>query len=263
MKLFGLVLPYILTFSLFLSACNSDGNMIKSKLDSSSKSSTSESISSTNEPSKGNNSSVNFKLEVGDKLNYFKISIEATPIAVNNNDSYDNNLKILIYNLKDTSKPYQIIDDGNNGNNYQDYKLEDVNFDGYLDFYYVSGRGTVNIYYCFWIWNPKSEVFIKSKELNEISLPSFDKNTDIISGYNRSSAASNTKTYYKYINGILTCVRILDMGQPNENNYQILTVQDYVDGKLVEVFRNETILTDKFEGKIYDEFFQWGDLNYK
>lgn len=205
--------------------------------------------------------SFNFKLNVGDNKHSFVAFMKATPIMYN--ETYNSKLKISIYELNNNSSPYQIIDDYTNGTLFKDYKIDDVNFDGYLDFYYADFRGNVNSFYHFWLWNPKTETYVKSEELNNISLPAFKQNTKIVSGYNRSSAVSNTRTFYKYINEVLTCVRILDMGYPDENNLQLLTVQDYVDGKLVKVFTEKPVLpNDNYEGKAYDEFFKWLDLNY-
>jgi len=43
---------------------------------------------------------------------------------------------------------------------------------------------------------------------------------------------------------------------------QTLVVKDYIDGELVEVFREKTLLTEDYKGEVYDRFFKWMDLNY-
>lgn len=206
--------------------------------------------------------SISFKLDVGDDKHYFTISMRAVPICDNDSEFYDRDLNITVSDVTNAGTTYQVIKDYTFGTLFQDYIVEDVNFDGFSDFYYVASRGNANIYYSFWVCSTKTETFISADELADISLSSFDSEAKVIQGFCRSSAASNMQTFYKYIEEILTCVRILDMGYPDENSKQQLTVQDYVDGKLVEVFNKKTILSNEFSGEIYNEFFKWEDLNY-
>ena len=209
------------------------------------------------------NESVIFDLDVGDNKHSFIISMETFSIVELENDFTDRGLKITVSDGINEDTPYQVIEDYTYGALFQDYTVDDVNFDGYFDFYYVAIRGNANIYYTFWVWSPATEMFMKADEFDKISLPSFDSEAKVIRGFDRSSAASNTQTFYKYIDGILTCIRVMDMGYPDENNCQQLTVQDYIDGRLVEVFNKKTILLNNFSGEIYDEFFKWKDLNYQ
>ena len=55
------------------------------------------------------------------------------------------------------------------------------------------------------------------------------------------------------------------MGYPNQDGIQLLRVEDYVDGKLVEVFAKEAQLDEEhggFYGAVYNEFFKWMDIKY-
>jgi hypothetical protein len=194
-----------------------------------------------------------------DSQHSFEVRMEAIPVA--DNEDFNHKLIISFYDNK-TEEPCQVIEDYAYGTLFKEAVTDDVNFDSYKDFYYPVRQGNVNTYYHFWLWNPISKRFETSEELSKISLISIDQQTQTISGYERSSAVSNTQTFYKYINSVLTCIRILDMGYPDKNNVQLLTVQDYVGGKLKVVFKEKTVLTDQYKGNTYDAFFKWQDINY-
>ena len=204
-----------------------------------------------------------FTIDIGDGKHSFKVIMEARPFEEGENDEfYDSVLNISIYDVNDMSSPVQVIEDKTLDSLFKDYETVDANFDGYMDFCYVYNRGMANYYCKFWIQNPSSERFEESPGLSEISIPQFDNNSKVVKGYWRSSAAANETRYYKYIDGKLTCVRYLEMGDPDSEGMQTLVVKDYIDGELVEVFREKTLLTEDYKGEVYDRFFKWMDLNY-
>jgi hypothetical protein len=204
-----------------------------------------------------------FIIDIGDGKHSFKVIMEARPFGESEeSEVYDSILNISIYDINDLSLPVQIINRETNGSIFKDYEVVDANFDGYMDFYYVDNRGNANYYCNFWIWNPESERFMISSDFGEISMPQFDNDLKVVGGYWRGSAVSNETRYYRYINGKLTCIRYMEMGYPDSEGMQALLVEDYIDGKLVEVFREKTLLTTSFSDKVYDSFFLWLDLEY-
>ncbi len=222
-----------------------------------------ESNEEQNEPKSSEDAKELFTIDIGDGKHSFKVVMEAKPFEEGEEEEFfDSTLNISIYDINDLSSPMQVIEDKTLDSLFKDYQIVDANFDGYKDFCYVQSRGNANYYCRFWIWDPKSGKFTESPDLDEISMPEFDKDSKVVKGYWRSSAAANETRYYRYIDGKLTCVRYLEMGDPDDEGMQTLIVEDYVDGKLVEVFREKALLTEEYEGEVYDRFFKWMDLNY-
>jgi hypothetical protein len=208
-----------------------------------------------------------FIIDIGDGIHTFKVMMEAQPFEFEEDEEnlfFDSILEVSVYDINDLSSPVQITEDKTNGSIFRDYEIVDANFDGYMDFSYLYSRGNANYICVFWIWDPETKAFKTSDELNEISMPQFDPDLEVVSGFWRDSAASNESRYYKYIGGKLTCVRIMEMGYPDDNDNQILSVQDYRNGHLVEVFHEKALLKGEegFTGEVYDKFFLWHDLNY-
>lgn len=204
-----------------------------------------------------------FTIDIGDGKHSFKVVMEARPFEAGEEaEFFDSTLNISIYDINDLSSPVQVIEEQTFDSLFKDYEIVDANFDGYMDFCYVYNRGNANYYCKFWIWDPESKSFTESPDLGEVSMPQFNNDLKVVKGYWRSSAASNETRYYKYIDGKLTCVRYLEMGDPDSEGMQTLRVEDYVDGKSVEVFREKALLTTDYEGEVYDRFFLWLDINY-
>lgn len=202
--------------------------------------------------------SFSFKLDSGDDKHIFDIFMGTTPIDNNENHKYDKALKIVVYKEDNPDVPYQVIDTFTRATLFKDCIIVDVNFDGYSDFYYYSTTDSTDLYYTFWVWDTKTEMFLEDDKLADIPFPLFDTKNKVISS---SSSNFNNQTFYKYIDAELTCVRIMDRAQEDEKT-QILTVQDYIDGKLVEVFNKKTKSDDSENQMINDEFRKWENLNY-
>lgn len=140
--------------------------------------------------------------------------------------------------------------------------IVDANFDGYMDFSYIYSRGNQPIYGYYWIWDEENGLFENEPEFNTISDPSFDEETEIISGYAYSSVASGTHSYYRWEDGKLICVRQVEVCYPEEDwTSQQLVVRDRINGKLTEVYR-ETFGSPNESERIYEEAEKWQDLNY-
>lgn len=140
--------------------------------------------------------------------------------------------------------------------------VRDVNFDGYVDFGYLYALGVCNQFWHYWIWNEEKGLFVAEPEFDEISLPIFDEETGIISGYARGGFAglAGTTTFHKWIDGKLTCIRRIETyprGGEDDPWIVTVTVEEQVDGEL------KTIYQEKFPGdEALSEASKWHDLNY-
>lgn len=145
--------------------------------------------------------------------------------------------------------------------------VTDANFDGYMDFGYMYAMGNQPMYYHYWIWNEEKQQFVQEPEFDQISMPDFDPETGIISGWARSSAASDgVQTYHKWENGKLVCVRRITTDYwPNRGT---VLVEDRVDGELKQVFYQEFLwdenepLTEEKTADWFEAASKWYDLAY-
>lgn len=77
------------------------------------------------------------------------------------------------------------------------FQIEDMNFDGYLDFRLIEFLPmTPNIPYLFWLFDPKAGEFVRNLELQKMTFPEFDANQKlIISSWKDQGNASGTDYY--------------------------------------------------------------------
>lgn len=139
-------------------------------------------------------------------------------------------------------------------------ELEDINFDGYMDFMYLSSLGAANAYCSFWIWDEEQERFCKKEGLFN---PIFDTETQMISSYTHYSAVSGVQSYWHWEDDELVMLRRIETYYPEfegGTDTQLLTVEDRIDGELTEVYR-ETF-GDPNDREIYEEAQKWDDLDY-
>ena len=136
---------------------------------------------------------------------------------------------------------------------------EDINFDGYMDLVYLTTLGATNAYHSFWVWDEEQGQFCEKGGLFN---PIFDAGTRIISSYVHYTAASGVQSYWRWENGELVALRRIELHDPElEGHTQLLTVEDRVDGELVEVYR-KTFGDPSESGGIFDEALLWYDLDY-
>ena len=93
--------------------------------------------------------------------------------------------------------------------NPDDFKLEDVNFDGYLDLELLSSRGTAGEEYNFWLFNKTSGKFVFNKKLSELQNPRFNHKTKTIKAVGIIGRLGDdyVKDFYQFENGKLVMVR--------------------------------------------------------
>ena len=177
-----------------------------------------------------------FTIEISDQSN-----IESTKYS------------IVVYKK---SKVFQNITTPNNMDEFlpfdkRFFTAEDVNFDGYEDFYFTDFIGKVNSSKIVYLYNPYSEKFELNKNFRSIISPQFDIENQIIKSFNQVNAAFHETETYIILNGKLTRIsKSLDNQGSNEYKYSIY------DGK-EEVAINETLR----KVKLYIGFFKTDNFN--
>lgn len=137
----------------------------------------------------------------------------------------------------------------------------DANFDGFQDFGYLFHAGNQPYYRHYWLWDEEQRQFQYCAPLVHISQPVFDADRQVVTGWARSSAASGVHTIYRWINGELTLLRRIEKHYPTDNNTQLATVEDLIDGQMVVVYRKEWDLSKIKEGTPLVNW-NWYDLDY-
>lgn len=209
--------------------------------------------------------SCEFIIDIGDDKHKFIVTMKAKPFEEGHEDIlFDSELVISIYDINDLTTPVQELVNQTERNSFLTNEILDANFDGYSDFGYVAFRGARNAYSNYFLWDNDEMRFVFSERLSELSLPSFDSDLEIVSEFNKSGSESFT-CYYRFYDDNLICVRALYMDNSEEEGIQILRVEDYRQGELVEVFSKKASLEnseDALIGEVFDEFFLWENLNY-
>lgn len=138
--------------------------------------------------------------------------------------------------------------------------MEDVNFDGCQDFYYMNDMGNVNASYIVWVWNPEKNCFELSKELNSLANFSVDKERQIIESWERNSGNTRSQKYYKYFNGKLECIRSLEITYSDRQDYLKIICKDWRNGRLEIIIETEApidvIFMQEKETETTKELFQ-------
>ena len=177
-----------------------------------------------------------FTIEISDQSN-----IESTKYS------------IVVYKK---SKVFQNITTPNNMDEFlpfdkRFFTAEDVNFDGYEDFYFTDFIGKVNSSKIVYLYNPYSEKFELNENFRSIISPQFDIENQIIKSFNQVNAAFHETETYIMLNGKLSRIsKSLDNQGSNEYKYSIY------DGK-EEVAINETLR----KVKLYIGFFKTDNFN--
>lgn len=155
----------------------------------------------------------------------------------------DRILKGKVFDKKELSF-IQTFEDKVTGTLFQDYKVEDVNFDGYLDFYYVNYEGNHRLSFsAVWVWNPKKNCFEHAKELENIVNFSVDAERKMIVSWFRGGLTTVSENYYQYLNGKLECVRSLDIFPNYDKEGDLnLVCKDWRNGKLETIIETQAPL---------------------
>lgn len=131
----------------------------------------------------------------------------------------------------------------------------DANFDGFQDFGYLFHAGNQPNYWHYWLWDEEQAQFMYYAPLIEVSQPVFDAEYQIVKGWARSSAASGTHSFYRWMDGELLLVREIYL-----DFIKMIVVKDLMDGQMVEVYHEEW--EEKDEGDVLDVLDKWDSLDY-
>ncbi len=108
---------------------------------------------------------------------------------------------------------------------------EDVNFDGYNDISYIpSFSAGPNTSYVYWIFNPKTQQFVKDEILEGVISPEFDKKNKLIASSWRGSAVDYGTDIYRYVDNKL--IKITSCEWSGSGNVSSLKVSQLKNGKM-------------------------------
>lgn len=172
---------------------------------------------------------------------------------------------LSVWNPQDMDEPIQTMEMQVEGCCFGIHRVEDANFDGYMDFDYTYMMGVQAQLAQLWLWEEEAGRFVEAPEYADISSPQVDGETQTIRGWNRNSAAGDgLTTFYRWEDGKLVCIRRVEADAP-WGEAATLLVEDRVDGTLTKVYErefpwnsNETEVQEAWR----QELHKWEDLDY-
>lgn len=113
--------------------------------------------------------------------------------------------------------------------------IEDLNFDGWLDFRICSDSGAMNDSYWYWLWDQEAQIFERSMELDALHLlnPQFFQEGQYFTAFYSDSASDHTDWMYKYINGFPVLIKETKRTVNYDKEITHIVIRELVDGKLV------------------------------
>lgn len=114
--------------------------------------------------------------------------------------------------------------------------IEDLNFDGYKDLriqeFLPAGP---NIPYFYWTFDLEQKKYVPNHELEMILSPIVDHKNKMITSKTRSSASTYEKSFYQYIDGHITQIKMIQMQIDPQNQVTHITVKELKNGTMVEI----------------------------
>ena len=186
----------ILLIHILLSACNNSNN----------------DAAIANSIKQKNNSSNNDVVQEQSVYNEFLIKIS----ELSNIDSPK--FSIVVYKNNEVSQNLNIPDDMDEYLSFDKrfFTVEDVNFDGYEDFYFIDYMGMVNSSKIVYLYNPSNEKFEIKEDYRSITSPQFDTNYQIVKAFNRGSASYHESENYIFLDKKLTRISKTVEDQKND-----------------------------------------------
>lgn len=126
---------------------------------------------------------------------------------------------------------------------------DDLNGDGYPDFYAVRWTAASNWAYACWLWEPETEQYQYSGELSALPSPVFSWRT--VTANVHESAAWNGTSLYQWENGELVLIRCLEPFQESDGAEPGYTYAERLGGTMVTVRRWESWETEQAEIEAY------------
>lgn len=201
-----------------------------------------------------------FWVETGGEMGTLLVTAELSEEAWGEVGWHD--LTFYVWDPADMEQPIQTIETYVGMGVSADYHcVDDFNFDGFQDFSYLSYAGNQPNYWNHWLWDEENGQFLYYEPLGGISDPMYDAERQVVTGWCRDSAVSGRESYYRWVDGEVTLVRMIIYHSPDEYPNQIVSVYDLIDGQMAEVYQNEVDLEQLGErGERIDP--RWRDLDY-
>lgn len=200
-----------------------------------------------------------YEIDVGDGEHLFRLEAVSAGLWAN---EFARDLTLTFY--EEGTRAVQVIEtDVGVWPSYFELRVEDINFDGYMDFYYLRGQGTHNRYWSYYIWDAEAEHFAAEPYgLSELENPFFDPEQKAVVSWYRTSIWGGSQSYYRYIDDELTCVRVRGYPYKHDPESATLYVKDLVAGELKTVFEVTHNSDTEFTEEETAEYSRWGDLDY-
>lgn len=201
-----------------------------------------------------------FWVDTGGKMGTLLVTAELSEEAWGEVGWHD--LTFYVWDPADMEQPLQTIETYvGMGVSTNYHCVDDFNFDGFQDFSYLSYAGNQPNYWDHWLWDEENGQFLYYEPLGEISGPMYDAERQVVTGWCRDSAVSGRTSYYRWVDGEVTLVRMIIYHSPDEYPNQIVSVYDLIDGQMAEVYQNEVDLEQLGEREERIDP-RWRDLDY-
>lgn len=126
---------------------------------------------------------------------------------------------------------------------------DDLNWDGYPDFYAVKWTAANNWAYACWLWEPETEQYQYSEELSALPSPVFSWRT--VTANVHEGAAWNWTSLYQWEDGELVLIRRLEPFQESDGAEPGYTYAERLGGTMVTVRRWESWEAEQAEIEDY------------
>lgn len=200
-----------------------------------------------------------FLVDTGGRMGTLLVTVERGEQDV---EHWEYPVWFTIWDPADMNRPIQEIEK-TTLNTFHLHEEIDANFDGYTDFTYMNALGVQASVSYLWLWDEVTGQFLEEPEYGMISSPQINPETQVIDGWNRSSAAGDgVTTFHRWEDGRLVCVRRIELIMKDycdDNSPWLLTVQDRISGNLIEVFRMECPLDSD---DCFSTRMDWENLDY-
>jgi len=125
-----------------------------------------------------------------------------------------------------------------------DFKIEDLNFDGYQDIRLMAGPAEGPIPYLYWLFVPQQNQFVENSDLNGLSVEVDAENQQLISTWQEDALLHHTY-YYQFMENKPTLVRQETVESTlNEQEVYQLTVKERINGEMKVVATKRIIEND-------------------
>ncbi|WP_298019399.1 XAC2610-related protein [uncultured Dysosmobacter sp.] len=149
----------------------------------------------------------------------------------------------------------------------ENYTVEDVDFDGYLDFHYTSTRGAANWSESFWLYDPKTGLFQHDADLSGLWSPSVAPETQLVWEHVHFSAADWGDTCFRWVDGELTPLRSLSIASSSDFQDKTFTVIDHQAGSETVLW---TVTVENYRDRedtpevqaVWEEFTRYRDMDH-